>query len=319
MIDPIKKTSESEKLALELLAQANIPLSLLPTAQKLFPDSGSVHKVNPSEKSSSHPRIEKPEAIDPQSHTKGMGDLRNFLDNTRSIEELLNEVLFHHLAEAPENYAQVQFTLLKKDREYARKQQEELQNASKSFQENSMKAESWGSATKAISSISLVLTGGITLATAASPVGLGALIVGIALLADQLVDNTVKKNVASWIARGQKESEQAWLYRMEFFCTIASTLLSYGLVQTAAFQIALNVSTTAFNATKSVAERRAMTSRALREELSATSRFAQKNIDKAMDALNDAYELTRHLQQMNHQIDEGRMRLAHTLLRPNFT
>lgn len=80
-----------------------------------------------------------------------------------------------------------------------------------------------------------------TVCTAPTPfafigAGLGAL-----LVIDTLCDDAGKKQIANWIARGDKEAELAWLGRIHLFTNVASFALSFGLNPTKAIEIGAKV------------------------------------------------------------------------------
>jgi hypothetical protein len=316
-MDEISKLSrESEKQALERQAAELSAAFAAKPLPKLHPvDSTQTSTASPIGHIPAKPRIDRAEALDAKTFDKGISDLNKFLENVTDIEQLVNEVM-SFITEQSDPYLEAQKKLLERDKAYAAKQENERAKATDAEMEANSSADTWGTVSQTVSTISLLA---VSLSIAPSPLALAGAVVAVSKLCDLALDDMFKKKIASWLAQGNGESQKAWVERIHLFSEVFSVGLSFHLMPQAAMQLAMNivgVATTATTATRSVAEYRATSYRALREELAENCRVAHKSIEKTIETMYESCDTTRHLQQMTHQIDEGRVRLSHLLLRP---
>jgi hypothetical protein len=99
---------------------------------------------------------------------------------------------------------------------------------------------------QALGPLSVILAGGLACATGGvSLIALGAVAIGALFFIDALFDDVTKKAVASLLARGEKEEQEAWLQRIRLGSSIISMCLNMGTSIPQALQIASIVSQTA--------------------------------------------------------------------------
>jgi hypothetical protein len=124
-------------------------------------------------------------------------------------------------------------------------------------------------------------------------VGIPTVISGVLLAADHYFEDAGKKQIASWIAQGDKESELSWLGRLDFAASIASLGLSFGLTGSKALTIAKSVSQAALTGVKGTLQHRMNVDQELLKHLDASCERSERTIKRYFNDL-DVQSTTWH-------------------------
>jgi len=316
MVDSLAKigkpTKDEEEQAINLQHVPYVP----PHTPVQFSDNfEACEKVDAVHKNQQkRPEVDKPLPIDEKEYKKTLDELHKLTDNLEA-DEMLHELVLKVAADTT-TYLRVQQERLHLERGWQKSVQDERFKAFDAHFAKMQTAMSWNKVSQSLTSFGLLASGIASLALGVSTLGVGAAVIGGLLVIDQLLDNVMKTTVASWLARKDTEKQEVWLNRIQIFCALVSTALSFGLNASQAVQIAMKVASTAVTATKGIVDWRVNTHRALIIELDAACRDSEKDIDErirfmqyVIDAIHQSYDNVHH-------IDLAKSRVVRELLRP---
>ena len=178
-------------------------------------------------------------------------------------------------------------------------------------------ANSWGRVARSLTSFGLIASGVAGLAAGFGALAVSSVVVGTCFVIDQLLDDKVKKLVASWMARGENERQEVWLDRIHLFCAVTSFALSMGINASQAVQIAMGLSKSLVTGAKGVVDWRVSSHKALIVELDDACRTAQKSLEAMLNELQDISSSIYQFYDNIHHIEEMRKKLQSLMLQFN--
>jgi hypothetical protein len=142
-----------------------------------------------------------------------------------------------------------------------------------------------------------------------SGIGIPLLITGAILTMDQVCDDYLKKHVAKWLSKGNKESEEAWLQRLQIGCGIILVGCSLGIASPQLIRASLSLAQGASQMVKGVAKYRANLTRATLMELSEAVKGSKLIIDLLLQSAQRTITTIHELYRNILQIDRGKRHL----------
>lgn len=193
----------------------------------------------------------------------------------------------------------------------------------------SKKVGTWDSVEKSLVSLGLVAAGVAGISMGAVALGITAVAIGTLMIVDQLLDETVKKTVASWMARASNEEQEAWLDRINLATAATSMALSLGLAAPVAMhfgmtvaakyagQLALTTARASASGVKTVYEWMHNNQKALMIELDAVCTLSQKSVSRLIFELQETCRTIMELYENMHRIEQNKDKLWRQMMRLN--
>lgn len=206
---------------------------------------------------------------------------------------------------------------IEKQESWMQREEKRRENAYDKHFASVSSANSWGRVARSMTSFGLIASGVAGLAAGAGAIAVSSVVVGTCFVIDQLLDDKVKKLVASWMARGEKESQEVWLNRIHLFCAVTSFAMSMGIGAGHAAQIAMNLPKSIVTSVKGVVDWRVGSHKALLVELDDACRTAQKSLEAMLNELQDISSSVYQFYDNIHHIEEMRKKLQSLMLNFN--
>ncbi|MBS0655018.1 MAG: hypothetical protein JSR46_04515 [Verrucomicrobia bacterium] len=267
----------------------------------------------------SMPNLDAPPAMDSKTFEAAKKGLADFVDDTPldaviDIDDLVYEILTS-LANDSNAYLLAKRNFFDIERKWGDKKELERTTELQNQVAAANRVESWGRVEQSLTSIGLLASGVFGLAAGdVSGLSLCAVTVGSLFLIDQLLDNTVKKTVASWLAKGNREEMANWVNRIQVFCGLSSFAMSMGIDVPSAVQVAMSVAKSAVDTTKNVFEWRLSVQKSVLMELDAETKRAQKNLDMLFTEIQEICNTISQFHENIHHVEEKRQQLAYAML-----
>lgn len=173
----------------------------------------------------------------------------------------------------------------------------------------------YAKAEKAVSTVGLAATALSALFMEVTPLNLIGLGLSVLNTIDELLDDAGKKAIVGWIAPQDKESQKAYLQRLQFFCAIGSFGLSFAIRPDTAVNVAMQVSKGAVALAKTNAENRSNDLRANLVDLNNQIDFTDAQRDFLMQALiQHMQEIHQYYLELKQNLD-AKAQLAHLMNR----
>jgi len=157
-----------------------------------------------------------------------------------------------------------------------------------------------------ISSFGLMASGIYSMLHDKKELGLGAFVVGALLAIDTMLDNSMKRTIAQFLAKSTDETEETWLERVQVFTSVSTLVISLGLSQQEAINIGMNVSKSALSFVRGDVERQQGLQKAILIELDAEVEKSERRIDLLMMRVNEIVTTLLEFYENLHQIRSNR-------------
>lgn len=151
-----------------------------------------------------------------------------------------------------------------------------------------------------------LLGSGVAAVAAGQSGGIPTIVAGILLSIDTLCDDPIKKQIASWLQTANGEDRQTWESRIALFFTITPYVLSFGLQQIQAVQIAIKVTDAAVGALEGGLAYKQDLNHALLIELDAECKESAKHIEQLIHEMHRLIETITHFYESFSQIEKNR-------------
>ncbi len=168
---------------------------------------------------------------------------------------------------------------------------------------------------KAVSTVGFTIAGIATIITGCTPLAVGALICGALFTLDSLLDDVMKKQVASWIAPQDREAQKIWLSRIQMFTSVASLGLSFGLTGPRAVSVALKVANSAVIGFKGAIEYKLSHLEAALVECESACKRSESHQSRFITDLEHTTQSIYDLYSNLRAIEEQKHAAARTILR----
>ncbi len=271
----------------------------------------------------SRPELDKPRHIDSEGVKNGMEYLEAFMSDDSDAEiDLLTNAIFLIAQDSSKDALDAQRQLLAAVHTYSeaknRTRLDEMQKQS----DLTKKVGFMDTIQKGFSSFGLIGTGLLTALAGSTIPGAALVIGGTLFLVDQLLDDKAKKTVATWVARGNKESEEMWVERIHLFCSVTSAGLSLGFAPQIAAGLGKNTASAVANVALGVAQGGAKTikssydsrlklQRGFMVELDAACNFAQKDFNRVTSSMQLSINTVREFIAHHSQVQGEQESIIH--------
>lgn len=293
--------------------EQQVEMALGPIAQAAFMPLWQTPNVT------APPPLDPPKPIDMDTFDKGKKELSQLLSKDLNHEFADVDDLVHFMIlqviQGNNSYLAAKRTFFDSERNFSNAKEEERTEAIKKETEAYHTANTWGKVERSLSSVGLVATGIAGIAAGFVTMGASAVAVGSLFAVDQLLDDKLKRVVASWIARDDGESEKNWVQRIDHFCGLVSLGMSlFTASPDAIVQAAMAVTGAVAKTTKGVLDWRLEGQKALVMELDLVCKLSQKSVDtlvmEIQEICTDLYQLHDNI----HHIEEQKRKVIHSLL-----
>lgn len=301
------------------------PVMPQPSADTLSKAASSISSTTGRQRSI--PVLDMPKDAGPDVVDIGLDRMRALVVPEESAIDDLVQALFVVTQETSSAYLAAKREFFNAERSYSdAKEKERTQEMQKQIA-LSKKVGTWEAVEKSLISFGLIAAGVAGISMGVVPLGIAAVAVGTLMVVDQLLDDKAKKVVASWMARGDKESQELWVDRINLCCAATSLALSLGLAAPVAAaygmtvatkygaQLALTVAKAGAGGTKSVYEWMNNNQKALMMELDAACALAQKSVNRLIFEIQETCNTLYQLYENMHRIESNRDKLSRQMLR----
>jgi len=269
------------------------------------------------------PQLDVPLPMDEKTFELGKAGLTKFVEplqieddsSTTDIDELVHDLLLT-LARDSSIYLQAKRDYFNLERKWGESKEIERTAELQNQVDATKTVNTWGKVEQSVASAGLIISGALAVASGgAVGLGIGAIALGAVLLIDQLLDDAVKKTVAKWIARGDREEETAWVNRIQMFAGLSSFALSFGTSPSAAVQVAMDVSKGAVGSIKDVFQWRLAVQKSTVMQLDADTKISQKMVDTLFTEIQEICNEINQFHENLHHIEEKKQKVAHSMLK----
>lgn len=330
MVDKIDIDTERRQAELVGAFSKSAAAYFSPTAPVISSDTMSKATSSVSStagKARSIPVLDVPKDAGPEVVDVGLNGMKGLvLPDESAIDDLL-QALFVVTQETSTAYLAAKREFFNAERAFSdTKEKERTQEMQKQIA-MSKKVGTWESVEKSLVSFGLIAAGVAGISMGAVPVGIAAVTVGTLMVVDRLLDDKAKKVVASWMAKGDKESQELWVDRINLCCAATSLALSLGLAAPVAAtygmsvatkygaQLALSVAKAGAGGVKSVYEWMNNNQKALMMELDAACALSQKSVNRLIFEIQETCNTLYQLYENMHRIESNRDKLSRQMLR----
>jgi hypothetical protein len=290
-------------------------LTTVDTLQNASTKVGSIERP-------SLPTLTRPEPLDEQTFVQGKEDLKKLFPNDQNqvagdVDDLVHQLLLN-VINSSSGYLQAKRSFFESERLWNDKMEQKRIDEVEKELTKSKDVSLWQKVEKSLLSFGLIAAGIGGICSGMLPLGIAALSMGTLLALDQLLDDKMKKTVASWIARGDHEGQKTWLDRIQVFCTVVGAGLSFGLTSAAGLPALIQMAIIATNAlvstTKGVLGYRLNVQRAILIELDAACRTAQTSVDRLIQEIHESCNTLYQLHENISHVSEQRRRLINSFM-----
>ena len=265
------------------------------------------------------PRLTRPEPLDQETYVQGKEDLKQLLP-TNDQNQVVGDVddLFHQLLlnviNSASGYLQAKRNYFEAERlwndKMEQKRIEEVDNELAKSKEVSL----WEKVEKSLLSFGLIAGGIGGICSGLFALGIPAVALGTLMLIDQILDDKIKKTVASWMARGDAEGKQQWLNRIGLFLTFTSFGLSCGLAGIQALDFAKTFASALASGTKEVLNYQLNLRKAVVVGLDAACRSGQTTVDRLIQQIHEACNTLYQFHENISHVSEQRRKLINSFM-----
>lgn len=273
------------------------------------------------------PVLDMPKDAGPEVVDIGLKGMQKMIEADESEIDNLVQALFVITQQTSTEYLAVKREYFTTERLFSdTKEKERTQEIQKQIA-ISKKVGTWENIEKSLVSFGLIAAGIAGISMGAVPLGIAAVAVGSLMVLDQLLDDVTKKTVAGWMVKGDKETHELWVDRINLFCAATTMALSLGLAAPVAAQYGLNVAVkygaqlgltvakAGAGTTKSVYEWMNNNQKALMIELDAVCTYAQKSVNRLLIEIQEICNTMYQLYENMHRIESNRDKLSRQMLR----
>ena len=187
------------------------------------------------------PTLDQPIALTTAKRQQTLGELHDlFSKGEINIDNLLPLILLH-LYQSQAGKLSLQKQLILSEEKWAEIQENARHALATKEIAAAKNVKTSKTVLNATASLCLAAAAVGTIMTAPTPFAFVGAGLGALLAIDTLCDDAGKKQIASWIAQGDKEAELTWLSRIHLFTNVSSFALSFGLNPTSAISIGMQV------------------------------------------------------------------------------
>ena len=235
------------------------------------------------------------------------------IDDSTNVDDILHAILLGTQEVFTENLANTRayFELERKFSEAVDKQRLDVM---KDAIAASNKVSTWKTVENSLFAFGLIAAGIAGISMGMAPLGAAAIAFGVLNIVDRLLDNAAKEAVASWIARGDTESEKLWVERINLFCAATAIALSLGISAPAAPTYGLSLAKSAVGGIRTVFEWRQNSHKAFLVEMEAMCAIANKNVDAVITRLQNRTTDIEQLNENIHHIRETNYKLTSLMM-----
>lgn len=239
------------------------------------------------------------------------------IDNEALLSGSLESIMYAvHIAmlDAHKKHTMISQKLLVNEQQWHKTKIEQKNNCLDEISTQSKQLSGARTVEKIAGATGIAISGGCALLSGITPLAIGALAVGALFTLDHILDDAMKKTVASWISQGDKEQESVWVSRIQMFSSLVSLGFSFGISGPQAVNVALKATQTAVSGYRGYLDNKMDSLNAYIIEHDSHIAKSDSKQQKLLSRMEEMMRHVYHLYENMHLIEQERHKISSSMI-----